>query len=636
MFEKGEGNYPDALSYYLKAQEFNPENARLNYKIGVCYFETNKKGKAGKYLKKAFELEPDIKQDIKFILGKYYHFSGKFDKALDMFQQYRKTLSPSALEEREDLLDKRIKECKEAKKITASPRHVFVDNLGKQINSPYQDYSPVLNAKKDKLYFTSRRSSENNSEIRDEEFGYRENIYIAQKDKEGNWTDVKKPGNPLNTDGHEGIVNVSADGEKLIIYKPEDGGDLYQSKRENDSWSEPEKLSDNINTDHHEFYASLSPNGEKIYYLSDKPAGYGKHDIYVSELDDDGDWSEGENLGASINTSFNEASVFMHPDGKTLYFSSKGHNTIGGYDLFKTEYQDGKWTIPENVGYPINTPGDEVFITMPANENYAYISSERSGGVGSQDIYKITFIEEIKDVINDTEDQLLTFDNVPLEVEVEDKIEVEDIQLVTMKGRIVDQETEEPLKARVILTDNQKNKDITSFTTDPDSGRYVVTLPLGGNYGISVMAEGYLFHSENIDLTNEDMEYKEIRNDIALNKIEAGNRIVLRNIFFDSDKATLRESSRSELNRLYDIMKENQNIRVEISGHTDNVGSASYNNELSRERAKSVVDYLIKKGIDKDRLEYKGYGFRKPIADNDTEEGRQQNRRTEFEIISNE
>ncbi|MCF8218081.1 MAG: OmpA family protein [Bacteroidales bacterium] len=634
LFESGEGLYPKAADHYLQAYNFNSENALLNYKIGLCYFETNKKDKAGKYLIKAHQLDSSVKPDIKYVLGKYYQYAEQFSKALDLFEEFRKTLTPKELKEKGKAVDKRIAECKIANEITSNPRRVFVDNLGKQVNSPYQDYSPILDADENMLYFTSRRPSEDNSEMKENEFGYKENIYIREKDAEGNFAGIKKPGKKLSTDNHEGIVCMSPDGNQMILYRATGGGDLYLSERENEGWNKPKGLSKKINTESHESYAAFSPDGDKLFYVSDKAGGYGKHDIYVSQKDEKGRWTEGKNLGASVNTPLDEASVFMHSDGKTLYFSSKGHKAMGGYDLFKAELQNGEWTKPENLGYPINTAGDEVFITVLKDNKYAYLSSERAGGYGCQDIYKITFLGESKNVVNSKKHKLLAFQNVPVETEIEGKVAIEEIQLVTMKGRITDKKTEEPLEARVVLTDNNKNEDITSFKSNPETGKYVISLPLGKNYGISVMAEGYLFYSKNIDLTDKDKNYEEIKNDIALNKIEIGSRIVLRNIFFDSGKSELRESSRSELDRLYDIMKENPAIRVEISGHTDNVGSASYNEKLSQERAKSVVDYLVDKGIDKDRLEFKGYGFRKPIADNDTEEGRQQNRRTEFEIIS--
>lgn len=636
LFKSGEGLYPEAVDFFLQAQNFNPDNALLNYKIGFCYFETNKKDDAGEYLKKAYALDPKVRPDIKYILGKYYHYSAQFDQALDLFEQFRKTLTPEQLKEEGERLDKRIEECKVAKEISASPRRVFVDNLGKQVNSPFQDYAPVLNANKKTLYFTSRRPFEDNSDLREEEFGYKENIYIAQKDDQGNYTGVKKPGKKLRTDNHEGIVSVSADGSKMMLYKTDGGGDLYLTKRKEKGWSKPQKMSKNINTKYHEPYAAISADGEKLYYVSDKPGGYGKHDIYVSKKDKKGRWKEGENLGSTINTAFDEASVFLHPDGNKLYFSSTGHKTMGGYDLFTSELKNGEWTKPENLGYPINSPGNEGFITVSKDTKYAYISSDRSEGLGCQDIYMVTFLGESKNVINSTKHKLLAFQNVAVQTEIEGEVAIEEVKLLTMEGQIYDKKTDEPIEARVILTDNQKNEDITTFSSNSETGNFVISLPVGKDYGISVMAEGYLFYSENIDLTDKDKNYKTINKDIGLNKIETGSRIVLRNIFFDSGESELRESSQSELDRLYDILKENPDIRVEISGHTDNVGSASYNEKLSKERAKSVADYLANKGIDKERLEYKGYGFRKPVADNDTEEGRQKNRRTEFEIISNQ
>lgn len=634
LFESGVGFYIEALTFYVKAQNFNPDNALLNYKIGVCHFKTNNKDRAGQYLIKAYELDKDVAADVAFILGEYYQYKANFDKAIEMFQAYRKTLSPDELEKRREALEKRIKECEYGKDMYANPRRVFIDNLGETLNSNYPDYGPVVNADESVLFFTSRRPTTTGTENAGSDFGYMEDIFIAEKDDEGNWTIIKNPGKPLNTDEHDAIVGITPDGQQLFLYKASGGGDLYYSRLEGNEWRRPKKLSRKINTKYHESYASFSYDGQKMFYVSDMPGGYGEHDIYVSNMNDKGDWQEGVNLGATINTPYDETAVFMHPDGKTLFFSSEGHSNIGGYDIFKSELVDGEWTEPENLGFPINTPGNDVFITLSASGKHAYISSVRPEGQGNQDIYMVTFLGAEKNVVNTSEDQLIAYQDEPIsQTQMEEAVEVESTQLTLMKGVVTDKKTEKPLEATITLTDNATNQKLTTFTSNSETGKYLVTLPAGKNYGISVRADGYLFYSENIDLT-EKKGYEEIEKNIALDQIEIGKSIVLRNIFFDSGKSKLRDESQAELDRLYDIMDENPGIRVEISGHTDNVGSASFNKKLSQDRAKAVVDYLVEKGISADRLEYAGYGFDKPIATNDTEEGRQKNRRTEFKIIS--
>ncbi len=634
LFESGKGFYHEAADHYVKAYVFNPDNATLNYQLGVCYFRTNAKDKAGKYLKKAFTLDPDVNDNLSFVLGEYYQYQSEFDKAVEMYKNYRKKLPPEKLEHEREIIDRHIKECEYAKLLVENPVRVFIDHISGDINSDYPDYGPVVNADESMLFFTTRRPTATGPEHAESDFGYMENIMIAERAKDGSWSVVKNPGKPLNSDEHDAIVGITPDGQQLFLYKASGGGDLYYSRLDGNEWRRPKKLSDKINTKYHESYASFSYDGKKMYFVSDKPGGYGQHDIYMSKLNDKGKWEEAKNLGAVINTPYDETAVFMHPDGKTLYFSSTGHSTMGGYDIFKTEFKDGKWSDPKNLGYPINTPGDDVFITLSASGKHAYISSVRPEGKGDQDIYLVTFLGPEKGIINTSEDQLIAYRQEPVtQTLIEEAVQIETTQLTLMKGIITGEKTGEPLKAEITLTNVNTNEELTSFSSNSKTGKYLVTLPAGKNYGIAVRADGYLFYSENIDL-REKGGYREIEKNIALDQIEIGKSIVLRNIFFDSGKSTLRDESQTELDRLFEILNEHQGVKVEISGHTDNVGSASFNKKLSEARAKAVVDYLAEKGIDAERLQYAGYGFEKPIATNDTEEGRQQNRRTEFKIIS--
>lgn len=633
-FESGPADYKEALHHYKKAYKFNPENAPLNYKIGVIHFRTNKRSKAGEYFRKAYNLDPNANKNLPFVMGEYYQYMSRLDSAIKMYEKYSKKLLPEQLEKEKEKIDKRIRECKTAKKMIKDPERVFIDNLGEGINSEYPDYGPIINADETKLYFTSQRTGTMGSVKRGDDFGYMEDIFVVRKEKKEEWAKPKNPGEPINSDEHDGIIGMAPDGQKMFLYKNDRGGDIYYSTLEGNQWDRPDRISRDINTKAHEAHASLSYDGKTMYYISDKEGGYGKHDIYVSQKDENGNWKEGKNIGAMINTKYDELSVFIHLDGKTLYFSSNGHNTMGGYDIFKTERKDGEWTEPENMDYPVNTTGDDVYISVMASGEHAYISSVRTEGEGSQDIYKVTFLGPEKKVVNTTEDQLIAYRNAPVtQTEIEEAVEVKDKKLTLMTGVVTDSASGEPVEATITLTDNSTNEEIATFESNAETGKYLVTLPAGKNYGISVRAEDYLFYSENVDL-REKQNFRKVENNIQLQKIEIGKSIVLRNIFFDTDKATLRDASKAELERLYDIMKNNPEIRVEISGHTDNVSSASYNKELSKERAKSVVDYLVDKGIKKSRMEYAGYGFEQPIATNKTEEGRQKNRRTEFKIIS--
>jgi outer membrane protein OmpA-like peptidoglycan-associated protein len=315
-----------------------------------------------------------------------------------------------------------------------------------------------------------------------------------------------------------------------------------------------------------------------------------------------------------------------------MYFSSQGHKTMGGYDIFKAEWKDGKWSEPENLGWPINGPDDDVFFVVSANGKRGYYASSKTDGLGEKDIYKITFLGAEKPLALSTEDNLLAGATQPVKTVIAaQQLEIKTAQVTLLKGTITDAISQKPVGAQ--LVDNERRQVIATFPVNSASGKYLVSLPSGKNYGIAVKAEGYLFHSENFDIPAV-ANYQEVQKDIALKPVAVGSAIVLRNVFFDVAKATLRPESFTELDRLVALMNEVPTMRIEVSGHTDNRGSAELNRKLSEDRAKAVADYLISKGIKADRIVYKGYGFDKPMAANDTEANRQLNRRTEFTILS--
>jgi outer membrane protein OmpA-like peptidoglycan-associated protein len=323
----------------------------------------------------------------------------------------------------------------------------------------------------------------------------------------------------------------------------------------------------------------------------------------------------------------------MHPDGVTLYFSSKGHNTMGGYDIFKTSFVNGKWKTPENLGYPINGPDDDVFFVVGGSGNRAYFASAKQGGFGDKDLYRITFLGPEKEPLLNTQDQLIAAIAKPVNnLKIENAVDLKLAKLTLLKGKVHDSKNNDALEAAIDLIDNDKNTIVATFKSNSSTGKYLVTLPSGKNYGISVKREGYLFHSENFNLP-ENADFQEFDLDVALKKIEIGSTIVLRNIFFDSDKSTLKPESANELERLIKLLKDNPNLKIELASHTDSDGSEEYNLKLSDNRSASVVAYIIDKGISSARLVAKGYGETKPIAENETPQGKQKNRRTEFKIL---
>ncbi len=633
LYELGGGNFTIAIDHYLKAQAFNPNNALLNYKLGKCFLNSPDKKKSIPYFESAVKLNSNIAADLHYLLGQAYHFNYDFDKAQFEFKTYKESLSPTELEKISKEIERRITQAQYGAELVKNPIRVFIDNMGTSINSTLPEYSPIITADESTLFFTARHENTTGGAKDPTDFKYFEDIYISYN-KDNVWSPSINPGKPLNSETHDATVGISPDGQTLLIYKGENGGDIYECKLDGNQWGKPERLSKQINTNYHESGASFGPDGRTLYFVSDKPGGFGGSDIYVTKKNDKNKWTEPVNIGNVINTDMDEEGVFMHPDGKTLYFSSKGHKTMGGYDIFKSEFIDGKWSEPENIGYPVNTTDDDVFFTISASGLHGYYSSAMPGGYGSQDIYMVTILGPEKPVINNNEDNLLASITAPVsETVIESTVEIKSNQLTLLKGSIVDDKSSEALKATIELTDNVKNEVIASFESNSASGKYLVSLPSGVNYGIAVKAEGYLFHSENFDIPAAT-GFREIVKDIRMKKIEVGNKIVLNNIFFDFDKATLRTESTSELDRLVKLLIDMPNLKIEISGHTDNIGSAAYNKTLSENRAKSVVDYLVKNGISSDRLTYKGYGFDQPLASNDSEEGRQKNRRTEFKVIS--
>jgi len=629
LFGLGKGRYIDALEHFLEANKVNANNADLNYKIGICYLFTTDKELGLEHLNKAKRLNPQVTYELSYYLGRAYHLNHQFDTAIVYYNEFKRRLSPKEFSIRGRELDKLIEECENGILLSTKKTKVFIDNLGPNINTIYPEYTPVISADEEVMFFTSRRPSTTGGKRDPIDNKFFEDIYMATKDND-NWN-LSQLGKPLNSKFHDALIGLSPDGQTLFIYKGDKGGDIYECVLKGNEWSKPKPLSKEINTKYHESSASLGPDGRTLYFVSDRPGGVGGRDIWVAYKDSKGRWKEVRNI-RELNTPYDEEAVFIHPDGRTLYFSSKGHNTMGGYDIFKSTYKDGYWSKPENLGVPINTADDDLYFVLASSGQRAYFSSSRKGTLGDQDIFMITFIID-KPMNPSSEDNLIAHKTKPVqEIIIETTIEIETPSLTLLKGRILDEETKKPLEAQIILTDNEKNEELAVFTSNAETGKYLVSLPSGKNYGIAVKKDGYLFHSENF-IIPENAVYQEIQKDIYLKPIKIGQSIVLRNIFFDFDKATLRPESKTELDNLIKLMNDNPNIKIEISGHTDNIGSAAYNQKLSEARAKAVVDYLVEHGIDRSRLSYMGYGFEKPIASNDTEEGRQLNRRVEFKIV---
>ena len=639
MYEQEFPDYQMALSYFQKAQNFNPENAELNYKIGVCYTNSSNKGKAIPYLEKAQKLDNTIASDLWYQLGVAYHANYKFDMAIDAFQKFRGQLTPDDMKYSGSILTRKIEECNNAKEFMKDTVRAFVDNMGEVINSSCSDYSPLITADQSMLVITSKRANPYNKKLDKSTGEYDENIWYSYRTG-STWSPLTDIGKPLNTSKNDATVGISPDGQKMFTYYEKNGGDILYTEKKGDTWKSPDSF-DDINSEWHEAAASFSFDGKTVYFSStnrDKVINYGDHDIFKCVMNEKGKWGKPINLGATINSHYDEVDVFMHPDGRTMYFSSDGHKSMGGYDVFKSELQDdGSWSEPVNVGYPINTPGDERFFVLAGSGRNGYYSSSKDGGFGRHDVYVITFLGPEKKVSMATENNLIAAFANPIkqEVVIEKSVEIKTSRLTIVKGTVSDAFAQQLtyLEAQIEITDNETGKLISTLNSNAATGKFLIPLPSGKDYGIAVKKEGYLFYSENFNIPATS-QYQEKVLDIKLMQLKKDAKIVLRNVFFEFGSAKLDPKSYTELDNLIKILTDNPNMIIEIGGHTDNVGSYTFNQKLSESRAQSVVNYLSK-AIPMNRLQYKGYAFDVPVAENTTEAGRALNRRVEFKIISN-
>ena len=632
LFEQGGGNIITALEYYIQAYEFNPDNALLNMRIGECYLNTPRVDKSLVYLEKAVELNvPTLK--VYYLLGEAYQQNYRFDEAIEQFTFYRQSLTPQEVIQQRASIDRRITECNHAKHLINEPLRVFIDNIGSAVNSEFDDYSPVLSPDGRTMYFTSRRPLGRNPRTDRNDHKYFENIFETHKVGE-QWTTAELLEGKVNSRTHEATAGILPDGKMLYVYRGDKGGDLFESYFEKDRWGKPRKLPRALRSrGTQETSIVFTSDGNRAYFISDRPDGFGGKDIWTSGRNDRGRWSEPVNLGSTVNTEYDEESLYLAPDDVTLYFSSQGHNSMGGFDIFRTVFSNGRWTRPENLGYPVNSPADDLFFVMGPDEKTAWFSTMRIDNYGGSDIYQVTFLGPEKPLFMPVATDMIAASVRPPRINMmESEMEIITVPMTILRGRVLDDKTEEPVDAVIELYDNETEALLAEFSSGAETGEYVISLPGGKNYAIAVQADDYLFHSENMNISESEVN-REIINDIRLKRVEVGQSIVLNNIFFDTGAAELRPESYAELGILYKLMFDNPSLKIEISGHTDNVGSAGLNQRLSERRARAVVDFLIERGIDPERLTSKGYGFERPIASNETAQGRQLNRRTEFEII---
>ena len=625
-------NFFKALTHFEKAYKFNPKSADLNYKIGVCYAHGTSKEKCLSYFKTAYKLNPVVDPFINYYMGYTNHLEGKYSEALTFYKKFEAEYRKA--DDFGKFVKKRKKECQNAITLTKVPLRAWVDNES-ALNTKYNDFAPSVTMDGEELVFTSNRT---NGHKPNELEQYDNEIYTCSYEN-GNWSKPTPAKGNINSAKDEISNCFSYNGTKMLISKTNDQGnyDIYETFLKGDTWSDPVSFSRNINLKSNDIYASYSASDVYIYYAKANAGGNTGYDIYVSGVMNRPERRYGTpNKVMKTSSPFNDGPIYLHPDGKTMYFASEGFNSMGGFDIFMCKYEGGSWTKPVNMGYPINTPYDDFFFSSSANGKYAYITSNRAGGKGGNDIYKVTFWGPEKTPALSIEDYLLASITQPInDPQLESAVKVtKSINLTVFKGKTIDNLSKKPVEALIEITDNSTGKIIETFTTNSATGKFLLSLKSGKNYGIAVKADGYMFHSENFDIASGSA-YNLVNKTIVLKNVKIGNTVTLKNIFFDTGKSNLRTESHAELNRLIKLMNEVSSLKIEISGHTDNTGSASLNNKLSQSRAEAVVAYLIGKGVSKGRLIAKGYGSANPIASNNTEQGRQDNRRTEFKITGN-
>lgn len=600
------GEREKAISLFEKATEKEPTFIEPNLVRGDLHYNSKEYSQAAIYYRKALSLNPDFHVGAWYYLAMSCLFEEEYTEAKDAYKTYVDKFTGHDSTRYKDALF-RIRQVDFIQKSLANPVKFEPVNMGSQVNSRYSEYFPTLTADEQTLVITVRRPADdmtigNNSE--------EEDFYVCFKQADGTWSKARPLPPPINSHGNEGAQCISPDGRFVYFTLCNAQGgygscDIYVSERVGTQWSKPKNLGPNVNSKFWDSQPSISSDGSTLYFVSNRKGGFGESDIWKSVRDASGEWGKAVNLGETINTKAKEMSPFIHPNNTRLYFASEGHLGMGGLDLFYSDQTDGKWSIPVNLGYPINTPKDEISLIVSASGKDALFSSEGLQGFGGSDIYSFELYDEIRPT-----------------------------PVTYVKGRVFDQNTNRPIGAEFELIDLSNGKTVAAATADKQTGEFLVCIPLTeSSYAFHAQAKGYLFYSDHFAIGNHQTNKPYLKN-IPMLPLETGEAMVLNNVFFETAMYDLKPESYVELDRLVLLLNENPSLKIEISGHTDNIGDKAFNQNLSSQRANAVYDYLLSRNVNSARLSAKGYGDTRPIADNNTEEGRAKNRRTEFKIMA--
>ncbi len=598
-----------AIDDLEKAIELDPDFIEAHVLLASVHLEDQAFDAAIPHYKKAIAIDPRYDPQLSYDLGKLYFQQGQYEEAVPYLEDF--LTIPSRRKEIDHKAEHYLRSARFAMHAVKNPVPFDPQNLGPAINSKHDEYLPAITADEQTLIITRRGPSDKKTRGRG---NYREEDFYVSHKKNGEWTEAENLGPPINTPGNEGAQCISPDGQYLFFTacdRPDGFGscDLYYSRRVGEKWSPPRNMGEKVNSRGWDSQPSISADGRTLYFSSSRKGSSGKTDIWKTTLDHEGGWSEPVNV-SSLNTSFNDRSPFMHPDGRTLYFSSNGHPGMGGMDIFvarKKKDGEGFHKI-RNLGYPINGTGDESSLIVSTDGKTAYFASEdREDVIGQIDLYSFELYEEVR----------------------ADKV-------TYTKGVVYDKESGKRLQARCELIDLETEETVVEVYSNPGNGSFLVCLPPGRDYALNVARPGYLFFSKNFSLKDTLQTTEPYKMDVPLTPIQEGASVVLNNVFFETAKYDLKESSRAELMKLVSFLEQNPDLRIRLEGHTDSIGTEQDNQVLSENRARSVYEFLVENGISKDRLTYKGYGEERPIATNETPEGRSKNRRTAFTILGDQ
>ena len=459
-----------ALPILLKLHDNNPKDLALNYTLGYCYINLDDE-RALPYLEFCLTNPGEVPEQLYYYLARAYHLEMKFDEAIEYYEKFRTQIKkPEKHQNQVDEIWHEEKMCKNGIELMKQESDIEVFSIGEAINSKFPEYGPIFNADNDMMMFTSCRPDTKGGGVDEYDGRYFEDIYISKKDGDV-WLKPENAGSPINTDGNDAIVAMSPDGQKVYLYKFKDGhGDLYRSDISGDTWSEPEKLPAPINSENWEPSMSITPDENIIFFASDRPGGLGGTDIYMVKKLPNGEWAQPQNLGEPINSKYDEDSPFILSDGKTLYYSSNSDRSMGGYDIFVSHMLEGNaWDTPQNLGYPINTPHDDLYFSLSTDGKIMYLSSIHAEGKGDKDIYYA-------------------------------KIKNKTSNVMLVNGQVINGETKEPIKAHIEVKDKNTGELVGVYNSNEKSGNYTIVFQEGVEYHLEISANGFKSHVDDLKI----------------------------------------------------------------------------------------------------------------------------------------